>query len=410
MKVVLVHNFLRSSGPSGENLTYQEERDLLRKYGHEVIEFTASNDDLERSRWKGGLRAAFAAPWNFSAASRLRAILQKEQPQVVHVHNTFPLLSPSVFYAARGLPCATVLTLHNYRIFCAAGVPLRDGSPCIECLEKHSSLPALKYGCYRGSRVATLPLSLSVALHRTMGTWEKEVDAFVCLSDFQLELMARAGLPEGTLSVKPPCYLEAPLPRPWADRDDKVVFVGRLGREKGVSFLLEAWRLWGDSAPLLEVIGEGPEETHLRGLVQEFGIADRVVFRGRLPFNEGQELLGRAKAVAVPSISYEGFPLVIREAFALGVPVVGSRIGSIQTLVAEGVNGALFEPGNPADLFSVMRRVWSDDGQMRVLGLGARATFDAKYTADLNHETLMRIYDGAIARRQARLARRERAS
>jgi glycosyltransferase involved in cell wall biosynthesis len=300
-----------------------------------------------------------------------------------------------------------VLTLHNYRIFCAAGVPLRDGHPCVECLEKHSSLPALRYGCYRSSRVATLPLSLSVTLHRTMGTWERQVDAFVCLSDFQRELMAKAGLPEETLSVKPHCYLDPPSPFPWAEREDKVVFVGRLGPEKGVSFLLEAWRKWGDSAPLLEVIGEGPEEFHLRGLVQEFGIAGRVEFRGRLPFNEGQRLLGRAKAAAVPSISYEGFPLVIREAFALGVPVVGSRIGSIQTLVSEGVNGAFFEPGDASDLLAVMKQLWSDDGHMRALGIRARATFEAKYTADLNHETLMRIYDGAVARRRARLARRE---
>ncbi len=245
MKVVLVHNYLRSSGPSGENLTYQDERNLLRKYGHEVVEFTVSNDDLEGSRWKGSLRAAFAAPWSFSTVSRLREVLGRERPQVVHVHNTFPLLSPAVFYAARGLPCATVLTLHNYRIFCAAGVPLRDGRPCIECLEKHSSLSALRYRCYRGSRVATLPLSLSVALHRLLGTWREQVDAFVCLSDFQLELMARAGLPQEILFVKPHCYLGAPSPRPWEDRDDKVVFLGRLGPEKGVSFLLEAWRKWG---------------------------------------------------------------------------------------------------------------------------------------------------------------------
>ena len=169
-----------------------------------------------------------------------------------------------------------------------------------------------------------------------------------------------------------------------------------------VEVRLEAWRKWGDSAPLLEVIGEGPEEARLRGGPQKFGIAGRVVFRGRLPFNEGQELLGRAKAVVVPSISYEGFPLVIREAFALGVPVVGSRIGSIQELVSEDVNGALFEPGSANDLLSVVKRLWSDDGHLRVLGLGARVTFDAKYTADLNYKALMKIYEAAIENRQSR--------
>jgi glycosyltransferase involved in cell wall biosynthesis len=302
-----------------------------------------------------------------------------------------------------------VLTLHNYRIFCAAGVPLRDGRPCIECLDKRSSLPALRYGCYRDSRFATFPLSFSVALHRRLGTWKNEVDAFVCLTEFQRELMIKAGLAEEVLFVKPHCYLDPPSPLPWGERENKVVFVGRLGREKGVSNLLEAWRMWGDSSPLLEVIGDGPEEAELRRVAGEAAVRGRVLFRGRLPFGEAQQLLGRAKLVVVPSVSYEGFPMAIREAFAHGVAVVASRIGSIQTLVSEGVNGALFEPGDTADLLSVTRRVWSDDGRMRVLGLGARATFEAKYTADLNHETLMRIYDGAIARRQARLARRERA-
>lgn len=409
MKVVLVHNFLRSSGPSGENVAYREECRLLRGHGHDVVEFTVSNDDLEGSGWRGSARAAAAAPWSFSAVSRLRGVLRKEQPQVVHVHNTFPLLSASVFYAAQGLPCATVLTLHNYRIFCAAGVPLRDGRPCIECLDRRSSLPALRYACYRDSRIATLPLSFSVALHRLLGTWTKQVDAFICLTDFQRDLMARAGLLPESLFVKPHCYLDAPSPLPWAARENKVVFLGRLGREKGVSVLLEAWRLWGSSSPLLEVIGDGPEEAELRRVAEEATLGGRVLFRGRLPFGEAQQLLGRAKVVVVPSISYEGFPMAIREAFAHGVAVVASRIGSIQTLVSEGVNGALFEPGDAADLFSVTRRVWSDDGQMRVLGLGARATFEAKYTANLNHETLMRIYDGAMARRRARLARRERA-
>jgi len=406
VKIVLVHNYLRSSGPSGENLAYQEECDLLRRYGHEVVEFTVTNDDLERAGWTGSLRAGAAAAWSFSTASRLRRVLRREQPGVVHVHNTFPLLSPSVFFAARGLRCATVLTLHNYRIFCAAGVPLRHGRPCIVCLDKRSSLPALRYGCYRGSRVATLPLSLSVALHRTMGTWEKQVDAFVCLTDFQRELMLRAGLAGEALFVKPHCYLYPPSPLPWPDRENKVVFLGRLGPEKGVSLLLEAWRLWGNSAPRLEIIGDGPEEEKLKGLAGESGTA-RVVFRGRLPFNEAQRLLGRAKAAVLPSMSYEGFPMVIREAFALGVPMVGSRIGSIQNLVSEGLNGTLFETGDPADLLRVVQRLWADEEGLKTLSSGARATFEAKYNADLNHEILIRIYETAIRRRKAKLAHLE---
>jgi glycosyltransferase involved in cell wall biosynthesis len=406
MRIVLVHDYLRSSGPSGENLAYEEERDLLRRFGHEVTEFTLSNDALEGSRWKGRLRAAMTAPWSFSAVTKLKGLLRSEEPEVIHVHNTFPLFSPSVFYAAHGLRCATVMTLHNYRIFCAAGVPLRGGRPCVDCLDKHSSLPALRYGCYRESHLATLPLSLTVTLHRLLGTWQREVDGFICLTEFQRGLMAKAGLAEDILFVKPHCYLDAPTPLPWADRENKAVFIGRLGREKGVGVLLEAWRQWGESPPLLEIIGDGPEELDLRAFAQDSGLAEHVVFRGRLPFASAQKRVSSARMVILPSISYEGFPMVIREAFALGVPVVGSRIGSIQSLVSEGVNGTLFQSGEANDLLRTIRKLWCDDETLKNLSLGARATFDAKFTPDLNHRALMKIYGAATERRRSKLASR----
>ncbi len=189
MKILLVHNFYGSSAPSGENTAYLAERELLKKYGHEVIEFTRHSDDIRNRAFWGTLIGAFSTPWNPFCMRSIRRLLERERPDIMHAHNTFPLLSPSVFRAARGLSTATVLTLHNYRIFCAAGIPMRNSITCIECIEKDSVVPAMLYGCYRNSRLASIPMAAMISLHKRLGTWKRDVDAFVALTEFQRKKM-----------------------------------------------------------------------------------------------------------------------------------------------------------------------------------------------------------------------------
>jgi glycosyltransferase involved in cell wall biosynthesis len=175
---------------------------------------------------------------------------------VVHVHNTFPSLSPAVFHAV-GYRAARVLVLHNYRLYCAAAMLLRSGRVCTECLDRRSALPSLRYGCYRGSRIATAPIAASVALHRALGTWTEHVDAFLALSDFQRLRMIQAGLPAAKVHVRPSFFPGDPAVMPWSERPAYVVFSGRLTAEKGVAALLRAWRAWGEEAPELRVVGGG---------------------------------------------------------------------------------------------------------------------------------------------------------
>ncbi|MGC8724661.1 MAG: glycosyltransferase family 4 protein [Acidobacteriota bacterium] len=399
MKILLVHNFYRSSAPSGENAVFEAERELLRSRGHEVLEFTRHSDDLARAGALGTLRGALAAPWNPFAVRAVRRVLVRERPDVLHAHNTFPLISPAVFGAARGLRTATVLTLHNYRTFCAAAIPMRDGQTCTECLDRHSVGPALRYGCYRGSRLATAPLAFSIALHRALGTWRRDVDAFISLTEFQREKLVAAGLPGEKVSVKPHFYANPPVPRPWAERDARAVFIGRLGEEKGVRFLVEAWRLWGESAPRLELIGEGPERPLLETVIREAGLTGRVILRGQLPFAQAQETVAQSRLLILPSICFEGFPMVIREAYALGVPVAASRLGSMAELVEEGRTGVLFEPGDARPLLEAVRAAWEAPEALEAMGAGAREAFEAHYTAQANYQMLVRIYEGARARR-----------
>ncbi len=402
MKILLVHNFYGSSAPSGENMVYAAERDLLRQHGHTVIEFTRHSDEIIERGVFGTVQGALATPWNPFSKRALRVVLEKEKPDVMHVHNTFPLLSPSIFHAAKGLLTATVLTLHNYRTFCAAGIPMRDSVSCTECLDTQSVSPALKYGCYRKSRFATLPLAAMIALHRRLKTWEGHVDAFVVLSDFQKKKMVNAGLRPPNIHIKPPFYANPPSPLTWKERESKVIFIGRLGTEKGIHVLIDAWRLWGNGAPQLEIIGDGPERVRLQKSVNGNGMGDKISFLGQLPFMEVQRRLRLARLLVLPSLCFEGFPMAIIEAFSLGVPVAASDIGPLPNIVKNAESGILYKPGEALSLYHAMKEIWDCSDRLRSLGQGARQEFDKKYTADTNYEILMKIYHTAIENRQSR--------
>ncbi len=402
MKVVLVHNFYGSEAPSGENAVVDAEAALLRGRGHRLVEFFRHSDEIRGRGAVGLLEGGLATPWNPMVRRKLRRLLVEERPDVMHVHNSFPLLSPSVFSAAAGLGTAVVFTPHNFRLFCSNGLALRDGAPCIRCLEKRSSLPAIRYGCYRQSRTATLPLAAMIALHRRLGTWERHVDGFISLSAFQRDLLLRYGLPAERVTLKPNFYDPATDPLPWAARERKVVFVGRLTSEKGAQILVDAWRRWGAEAPRLEIMGDGPQRARLEAEIAASPARERVSFLGQLPFSEAQGRLARARLAIVPSLCYEGFPMVVREAFAFGVPVLASALGSLGDIVTDGETGRLFPAGDAAALQSAASSLWQAPETLERLGDAAACRFRERYTSARGYEDLMAIYDAAIAVRADR--------
>lgn len=395
MRILLVHNYYGSAAPSGENVAFDAERDLLKSYGHEVHAHTTHSDSL-RSRGKiGWLQAAAITPWNPAALKQMKRLVRELDPDVVHFHNTFPLMSPSVLRACIGTRSGAVITLHNYRVGCAAGTAMRDGKACTDCLDQHSVVPALRYGCYKGSRVATLPLAAMIALNRTVGTME-HVDAFITLTHFQRRLVIMAGLPEGRIYVKPHFYVNPPHPIPWTARDLRAVIIARLSPEKGIRDALDAWGSWGAESPSLEIIGDGPERAELETRTRLLGLSDKVTFHGQLPFGQVQAILADSRLLLVPSRFLETFSMVLREAFALGVPVAASRIGALGELVVGGVNGELYSPGDSADLLRVVRTLWRDQAQLMREAQGARLSYEVDLTAEANHGHLMHIYAAAI--------------
>lgn len=389
--MILAHNFYSSSVPSGENNVFDIEEGALLEKSNLVKVFTRHSDEIRAKGTVGVIQGALATPWNPWMARAIRRQVDDFQPDVVHVHNTFPLLSPAIFHAI-GKRAARVLTLHNYRVFCPAAIPMRAGKVCTECIDKRSAIPAMIHGCYRGSRVATLPLALSVGLHRALGTWINQVDAFICLSAFQRELMVEAGLPREKVHVKPNFYPGNPDVVAWPERKPYVVFAGRLTAEKGVINLLRAWRLWGAAAPELRLVGDG----ELRAELERMAEGLPVRFLGQVGSEDAQAQIAGARLLVLPSECFEGFPMVVREAFAFGTPAAVSNLGPLPTIVEHGKSGIVFQPANPQSLLQEIRTAWETPGLLARLGQGARAEFASKYTEEANYATLMEIYRQAI--------------
>lgn len=378
--------------PSGENLVVDSENDLLRTRGHLVEKFTRQSDEILRQGRFGKIKGALSNPWNPWSASKIKEKINLCNPDIVHVHNTFPLISPSIFRAI-GKRSARVLTLHNYRLVCPAAIPMRDGKVCTECIDHKSVIPSLIHGCYRESRFATIPLALNVALHRWLGTWKHDVDAFIALSDFQKQIMADAGLPEHKIHVKPNFYPGTPPVVPWSEREDYVVFVGRLSAEKGAATLIDAWRQWGETAPELRLVGDGP----LRSDLEHKAGGLPVQFLGQMPADIAQEQIAKAKLLVLPSECFEGFPMVIREAFAFGTPVAVSNIGPLPSIVEDGISGVVFPTAQSREITERVSDIWVQPSELERMGQNARHEFEQKYTEDANYEILMKIYDAAIA-------------
>lgn len=366
---------------------------MLQDYGHEVEVFVRHSDNIRSKGELGKVIGGIVTPWNFQMIHAIKRTVRRFCPDVVHIHNTFPLISPSIFHAI-GSYFPRVMTLHNYRLFCPAGIPMRDGKICIDCLRERTPLPALYYGCYRDSHVSTIPLAISVALHRALGTWTQQVEAFIALSDFQRNLMSSAGLPLTKVHVKPNFFPGIPEVMAWRERHGYVVFVGRLSREKGLICLLQAWAGWGPSAPELRIVGDG----NLRPTLEKMASGLPVHFLGQMPAAAAQAQIAGANLLVLPSECFEGFPMVVPEAFAFGTPVAVSNLGPLPSIVASGENGLVFEPSAPHSLLEVVQSAWQTPGLLERIGKHARAEFEEKYTEDANYSRLIKIYESAIGR------------
>jgi glycosyltransferase involved in cell wall biosynthesis len=304
------------------------------------------------------------------------------------------MVSPSIYAACQEANVPVVQTLHNYRLLCPAATLYRDGEVCEECIE-HSLWRGIRYGCYRGSRSATAIVALMLAVHRERGTWTGSIDCYIALTEFSRRKFVEGGLPVEKILVKPNFI----HPDPGTCGGDKgyALFVGRLSPEKRVRTLLDAWKRLHNPIPLL-IVGGGPQHFEIQAYAALHNIST-VRILGHMPRDQTLAAIKGARFIIFPSEWYENFPLTIVEAFACGTPVICSRLGAMQEIVAEGRTGLHFNSGDSEDLKEKVEWACTHRDRMAEMGKEARTEYEAKYTAEKNYPILMEIYHRAIANR-----------
>lgn len=376
MKILLAHNHYLI--PGGEDESFKAETDLLRQMGHEVVLFEEDNRKVESI---GKLSTAVRTIWSVETYRRISGILKSGSFDLVSVQNFFPLISPSIFYAARKAGIPVIQTLRNYRLMCLNGYFFRDVQPCELCLDRQSALPGIRYRCYRQNRAGSLVVAFMQSFHRLMGTWKNRVDAYIALTGFSASKFIQAGLPPAKIHIRPN-FLPNDSGLGDVDRE-AALFIGRDSPEKGLQILLDAWPQTGTGSRL-SIFGPAARVDGQAG--------NDIEWKGHQPNDVVLAALKKAKFLVFPSLWYENFPRVILEAMACGTPVIASRLGSMPEIIKDNITGLLFEPGNSTDLADKINWLITHEAERRKMGAAARKEYELHYTSSAAYQKLMEIY------------------
>lgn len=378
--VLIVHNYYQI--PGGEDSVVANEKRMLEEYGHKVYLYTRNNSELKTMGIIQKLKLPFTTIFNFKTYRDIKKIIKEKQIDIVHVHNTLNLISPSVYYAARAMKVPVVQTIHNFRLLCPGATFYRDGHICEDCVE-HGLKCAVKYNCYRDSKIQTLACVISTKFHRMTGIYGKI--NYICLTEFNKEkLLQLKQIKEENVFVKPNYVESVGEFVPEEKRKNQFVFAGRLDKLKGIDFLLKAWKQMGEYAPQLVICGTGPLEDWCKKFIVDNKL--NVEILGFLPNSETRKVIANSKALILPTQWYEGFPMSIVEAFSMGTPAICSNVGNVADIVKEGVNGYKFEMKSVNELEKKIRTHTN-------LYESTLGWYREYYTKGNNYKILLKIYN-----------------
>lgn len=380
LRVLIVHNRYLHAG--GEDSVVASEVELLSQRGHIVRLYSRDNAEVASMNKLSLLGQTI---WSRRTTSDMEYELAEFRPHVVHVHNSFPLISGSVYWACAKHGVPVVQTIHNFRLLCLQAMFLRGGKVCEDCLG-HAPWRGVMRGCYQDSRVTSAVAGLALQTHRALGTYRKRVGLYVALNEFCRDKLVEGGFPAKCVRIKP--NFVPPLPLGPERRSGNPLFVGRLSEEKGLGVLAEAANRLSEG--VIDVVGSGPQEVDLAS-------NKRLRLLGAQPPEKVYELLRNAPFLIMPSIWYENMPRTLVEAYASGTPVVASRLGALGDLVNDGYTGRLFKAGSAMDLEDKLKWAMGHPKGLRTMGWAARETYERLYSPDVNYEMLIGIYAEAIA-------------
>lgn len=379
--VLLVHNYYQI--PGGEDTVVANEKAMMEEHGHKVILYSRQNSELKSFSVVKKLLIPFLTIFNLKTYKDIRRIIKDEKVEIVHVHNTLTLVSPSVYYAAVSMKIPVVQTIHNFRLLCPGATFYRDGHICEDCVVKGVGC-AIQHKCYRNSAIQTLVCVMGTWFHRWMGIYGKL--NYICLTEFnKRKLLGLKQIQPEQVFVKPNfAQSQAESIVPYSERKKQFAFVGRLDRVKGVDFLLKVWKQMGTEAPKLVICGTGPMQNWCENYIAENQLC-MVEYKGFVQNEEAKKIIAQSQALILPTQWYEGFPMTIVEAYSVGTPVIGPRIGNVADVIVEGSTGYLYEPNDCDSLMHTFSQDFSLTDRIQ-------EKFEKLYSKNTNYGLLHEIY------------------
>lgn len=390
MKILVIHNFHRKGSASGDDQVFKNETELLEKHGNNIIKYTVTNDSFDKSGFLGKIKAVFGMLWSFKNYKAVKKLIKTERPDIVHVHTFFPLLSPSVLYAAKRSGCKVVATLHDTRFICPCATSICGTKLCNKCSDGHY-FRMFKYGCFKESRMQSIIVATIFKCHRICKSFYNQIDKYICLNDNQIKLLVKTGFNKRKIVKKynfvqdadnvKKINFDSGLPERY------VVFYGRIGKEKGINVLMKIWNHIPD-IPLI-VMGTGPSENEFKKWADK---KENVFYLGYMQHDKCLSIVKGGEFIVFPSIWYEGCSMVEIESESLGKGIVATDLGFSAEAVQNGVNGYKIKLGDVDGFVKIIRKLWNSPDKCKELGLNARKDYEAKYTPEKNYKQLKNIY------------------
>lgn len=397
MKILVIHNFHRKGSASGDDQVFRSETVLLEEHGNKVIKYMVSNDSFDDAGIVKKILSVFGMVWSFKNYRVVQELIRKQRPDIVHIHTFFPLLSPSVLYAAKRNGVKVVATLHDTRFVCPCATSLRDAQLCNKCGDAHY-FRMCKYKCFKDSRLQSFLVAVIFKYHRIRKSFYKQIDRYICLNENQIMLLKNIGFDDKRIVKKynfvPDIEANIKVTRMKELPKRYVVFYGRIGEEKGIHILMKVWESLSD-IPLV-VMGSGPLENEFKNWANRH---NNVYFLGYIPHNKCLSIVKGGEFVVFPSIWYEGCSMVEIETESLGNALIATDIGFSVEAIQNGINGYRVALGDVNGFVEIIKKLWEDPEQCKKLGENARADYKAKYQPESNYKQLMEIYKTTLNKR-----------
>lgn len=393
----MVHNKYIQRG--GEDVVVEEEIKALESKGYNVVKFETTNDDLKN---KSKILVALNTIWSFKYNREIKQAINEHKPDLVHVHNTFPKMSPSIYWGIKKMNKPIVQTLHNYRLGCSNGILFKDGEICKKCIEK-SLIHSIINKCYRNSFLATLPVTLMLKFHRMIGTFNNKVDKYIVLTSFAAEVTSEIGIKKEKITVKSNFIERNITQKEVTDlhlRKEQLIFVGRISQEKGLENLLKALSESKETSQIkLLIVGDGPQKKNLMEKYEHLNL-DWV---GRKNKEEVLKLVGESKFLIMPSVWYETFGMVLIEAFSVGTPVIAPTHGGFRSIVDNEIDGFLFDIEKEDNLNkSILTSMNLKDYEWEKMSKNSFRKYKDKYTLDSHIRNITKIYNSVLDKGEER--------